>query len=279
MSNSNKKETLISSKKSFLNLELKELYSFKDLFITLSIREYKVRYAQTFLGFIWALIQPIITVIIFTIIFGRAIKVDTGNVPYEIFALTGMTAWAYFAFVVSNSGKSLISDAEMIKKIYYPRLITPLSKALVGLIDFTITFVILTVLMICYSVDFSPNIIWLPFFILMVLITALGFGIWISALTIRYRDFQHITPFIIQIGLYATPIAYSSLYIPEKYLLPYYILNPMVGAVEGFRWCIIGQINTSPHPYIFVSFSVVLLIFISSIFYFKKTEKVMADII
>ena len=225
MSNSSKKETFISSKKSFLNLELKELYSYKDLFYTLSIREYKVRYAQTFLGFIWAFIQPIVTVIIFTIIFGQAIKVDTGDIPYEIFALTGMTAWAYFAFVVSNSGKSLVSDAEMIKKIYYPRLITPLSKAVVGLIDFTITFVILLILMLCYGVDFSSNIIWLPFFILMVLITALGFGIWISALTIRYRDFQHITPFIIQIGLYATPIAYSTLYIPEKYLLPYYILK------------------------------------------------------
>jgi lipopolysaccharide transport system permease protein len=165
----------------------------------------------------------------------------------------------------------------MIQKIYFPRLVIPLSKAIVGLIDFLIILVLLIITMIAYGVMPSGNIVWLPVFILLTIVSSLGIGIWISALTIRYRDIQHVIPFIIQIGLYATPVAYSTVYVPEKYHLFYYAVNPMVGVVEGFRWCIIGQ--GSVHPYTYVSIAVVFLLFITSLIYFKKVEKVMADII
>ena len=277
MKNLNNHKIIIDADKRKLKLQLRELVQYKDLFSTLAFREFRVRYAQTFLGFFWAFLQPAATLIIFTFIFGRAIKVDTGDLPYPVFALTGMTAWSFFAYVVSQAGKSIINEQNMIKKIYFPRLMIPLSKAVVGFIDFGITFLLLIIMMLFYGVSPSLNILWLPLFILIVIIASLTFGIWISALTIRYRDFQHIIPFIIQIGLYATPVAYSTLYIPEKYHLIYYCLNPMAGVVEGFRWCIVGQ--GAIQPYTFISFGILLILFVSSLFYFRKVERVMADII
>ncbi len=270
-------KTVIKAEQNKIHLNLRELFLYKDLFRTLAYREFRVRYAQTFLGFSWAFLQPVATLIIFTFIFGKAIKVDTNGIPYPVFALTGMTAWTYFSYVVSQAGKSIIAEQAMIQKIYFPRLVIPLSKAVVGFVDFGITFLLLVIMMIFYGVTPSVNLIWLPLFILMIIISALAVGIWISALTIRYRDFQHIIPFIIQIGLYATPVAYSTVYVPDKYLLPYYLINPMVGVVEGFRWCITGQ--GSPHHYIFYSFIIILILFVSSLYYFKKVERTMADII
>lgn len=267
----------IDTKKKLRILNINELYHYKDLFLTLTYREYRVRYAQTFLGFLWAFLQPVATLIIFSLIFGRAIKVDTGTIPYPIFALSGLVAWTYFSFVVSQAGKVLINSQNMIQKIYFPRLILPLSQALIGLVDFAITFILLISAMIWYGVAPSPHIYFLPFFMIMAIIAALSMGIWISALTIRYRDFMHIIPFIIQIGLYATPVAYSTLYIPSKYHLLYYSLNPMAGIVEGFRWCIIGQ--ETIQPYTFISFGIVIILFITSLIYFKKVEKIMSDII
>jgi len=271
-----KYSTIDTTKK--LNLfDIKELLRYKDLFFTLAYREYRVRYAQTFLGFFWAFLQPAATLVIFTFVFGRAIKVDTGGVPYPIFALTGMVAWSYFSFVVSQAGRALINNQNMIQKIYFPRIILPLSQAMVGLVDFAITFLLLIAALIWYGIAPSAHIWYLPFFLVMAITASLAMGIWISALTIRYRDFMHVIPFLIQIGLYATPVAYSTLYIPEKYHLLYYSLNPMVGVVEGFRWCIIGQ--GSIHPNTFVSLGIVLILFITSLLYFKKVERVMADII
>lgn len=271
------KTTIIDAEKKQLKLNLRELLNYKDLFITLAYREFRVRYAQTFLGFFWVVLQPVVTIFIFTFIFGKAIKVDTGDIPYPVFALTGMVAWSYFQFVVGQAGKSVLAEQAMIQKIYFPRLIIPLSKALVGIIDFLMTFILLIIAMVIYGVSPSMNIFWVPLFFLMTIVASLGIGIWISALTIRYRDIQHIIPFVIQVGLYATPVAYSTVYIPEKYLLFYYLINPMVGVVEGFRWSIIG--GQFPHTYIFLSAGVILLIFVSSLFYFKKVEREMADII
>lgn len=267
-----------SGNSTFFNFNwLKELISYKDLFYTLSWREFRVRYAQTFLGFAWAFLQPIATLFIFFFIFGKAIKVDTGNIPYPVFALTGLTAWTYFSFVVSNAGRSIINEGGMIKKIYFPRLVIPLSKALVGLIDFGISFLLLIISMIYFGVPVTFDLIWLPIFIILILLASLGLGIWVSALTIRFRDVQHIIPFFIQIGLYATPVAYSSLMIPQKYHLVYYILNPLAGVIEGFRWCIIGgSVNIQ---YVLFDSAIILLLFISSLFYFRKAERVMADII
>ncbi len=270
-------QSTIDTKSRFKILDIRELIRYKDLFLTLTYREYRVRYAQTFLGFFWAFLQPMATLVIFSFVFGRAIKVDTGGIPYPIFALTGMVAWTYFSFVVSQAGRSLINSQSMIQKIYFPRLILPLAQAFVGFVDFTITFLLLIAAMVWYGVVPSAHIWYLPFFLLMAIIAALAVGIWISALTIRYRDFMHVIPFLIQIGLYATPVAYSTLYIPEKYHLLYYSLNPMVGVVEGFRWSIIGQ--GSINPYTFISLGIVSVLFITSLMYFKKVERVMADII
>jgi len=260
-----------------LSLGIRELIFYKDLFFSLTYREFRVRYAQTFIGFLWAFMQPLATLVIFTFIFGQAIKIDTAGIPYPVFALSGMVVWTYFSFVVSQSGRSLINSQSMIQKIYFPRLILPLSQALIGLVDFLVTFILLIISMIWYGVIPSSNIWYLPFFLIIAIIAALSVGIWISALTIRYRDFQHVIPFLIQIGLYATPVAYSSLYIPEKYHLIYYSINPMAGVVEGFRWCIIGQ--GSIHPYTFISLGIVIVLFLTSLRYFKKVERIMADII
>lgn len=266
------------SEKRRFNLDfIKELVHYKDLFYTLAWREFRVRYAQTFLGFAWAFLQPLATLAIFFFVFGKAIKVDTGNIPYLVFALTGLTAWAYFSFVVSNAGKSIISESAMIKKIYFPRLVIPLSKALVGVIDFLISFLLLIIAMIYFQVPITTNILWLPLFLILITLVSLGVGIWISALSIRFRDVQHIIPFFIQIGLYATPVAYSANLIPEKYQIIYYLLNPLVGVIEGFRWCMIGgELHLS---YLIYSSIIIFVLFVSALVYFRKVERVMADIL
>lgn len=267
---------VVDSQKKGVSLNLKELFSYRDLFLILAYRDLRVRYAQTFLGLTWAILQPITTLFIFVIIFGRAIKVDTGGIPYPLFALTGMVNWTYFSFVLNQSGNSIISAQEMVKKIYFPRLIIPLSKAIVGFVDFLVTAIFLLILMVYYKMYPPANVLYAPIFVVCTILASLGVGIWLSALTIRYRDFQHIVPFLVQIGLYATPIAYPSSLIPDKYLTLFY-LNPMAGIVEGFRWSLlgVGTINN----YIFLSLAVIILIFVSGVFYFKKVEKVIADIV
>ena len=193
---------------------LKEVIQYKDLLYTLAWREFRIRYAQTFLGFLWVLIQPLATLAIFFVIFGKAIKVDTGDIPYPVFALTGITAWSFFSFVAATSGRSLITESAMIKKIYFPRLIIPLSKAFVGLIDFFVGFVLLILSMIYFHVTPSSNLIWLPVFVFFLFLISLGAGIWISALSIRFRDVQHIIPFLIQIVYLRNIILFITLSIP-----------------------------------------------------------------
>ena len=198
----------VDATKSTFSLNLKELFSYRDLFLILAYRDLRVRYAQTFLGLVWAIVQPLLTVVIFTLVFGHFVKVDTGSLPYPVFALCGMVAWTYFSFVMNQSGNSIIGAQEMVKKIYFPRLVIPLSKAVVGLVDFCIALVLLLMLILFYDVSVSLNILMLPFFIILTILSALAAGIWLSALSIRFRDFQHVTPFLVQVGLYATPIAY-----------------------------------------------------------------------
>lgn len=254
-----------------------ELIKYKDLFYSLAWREFKVRYAQTFLGVLWGLLQPLFTLLIFFFVFGKAMKMDTGNTPYFVFALCGLTVWSYYSFVISSAGRSIITESGMIKKIYFPRLVIPLSKALVGLVDFAISFLLLVLSMLYFKIPLTLNILYLPIFLLLMLLISVGMGIWISALSIRFRDIQHVIPFFIQIGLYATPVAYPSSLIPQKYQLIYHLLNPLASIIEGFRWCVIGgEINL-----VYLNYSVltILIIFFTSILYFRKIEKVMADII
>lgn len=271
---------VVDAGKKGINLNLRELYQYKDLFLILAYRDLRVRYAQTFLGLLWAVLQPLATLIIFTVVFGKVAKVDTEGVPYPLFAVCGMAAWSYFAFVLNQSGNSIIGAQEMVKKIYFPRLVIPLSKAVVGFVDFIIAFAFIVILLLYYGVTPSGNIIFLPVFILLTIASALAAGIWLSALTIRYRDFQHIVPFIVQFGLYATPVGYQSKDVVDN--LPawgsfLFYANPMAGIVEGFRWSILG--GSPPSAYAYLSFSVVLLLFVSGLYYFKSVEKVMADIV
>jgi len=271
---------VVDAKSNRLSLNLRELAQYKDLFWVLAYRDLRVRYAQTFLGFLWAFIQPAATILILTLVFGKALKIDTGEVPYPLFAVCGMVGWTYFAFVMQQSGQSIIASQQMIKKIYFPRLVIPLSKALVGLVDFGVTILLLLLMVFWYSYYPSPNIIWLPLFVMLIIIYSLSVGILLSALSIRYRDIQHIIPFMTQIGLYLTPVAYPAEFIIKAippWLSVIYFLNPMAGIVEGLRWSLLG--TSIPTIYYLYSFLMVILLFIGSLFYFKKVEREMADIV
>ncbi len=271
---------VVDANKSSFSLNLKELLAYRDLFAILAYRDFRVRYAQTFLGLTWAVIQPLATLVIFTLVFGRFVRVDTGSIPYPVFALCGMVAWTYFSFVMNQSGNSIIVAQDMVKKIYFPRLIIPLSKAVVGLVDLAIALLLLTLLVIIYDVPVSSRIVILPLFLGLLIICALAVGIWLSALSIRFRDFQHVTPFLVQIGLYVTPIAYpgevviGSLSDTGVFL---FYLNPMAGIVEGFRWSIFGE--GTMHDTSLISFAMVIVLFVTGLYYFKRVERVMADIV
>lgn len=255
----------------------KELYRYRDLFFTLSWRDFRVRYAQTSIGLLWALLQPLVTIGIMSLVFGRFVGVET-EVPHLLYTVSGMSIWAYFSYVLTNSGNSIIANQGMVKKIYFPRLIIPLSKAVVGLIDFGIVLLILIILMFYYGVVPSANWWAAPFFIFMGILAALGSGIWLSALTVRFRDFQHVVPFLVQIGLYVTPIAYpaefATKHLPD-WAAKIYFLNPMAGVIQGFRWSLFG--GEAPGYLMWLSFGMVVLIFVSSLFYFRKVEDEMAD--
>jgi lipopolysaccharide transport system permease protein len=267
---------IIDSNKKRISLNFQELYDYKDLFLTFVFRDLKVRYANTFLGFLWVFIQPVVTLGILIIVYNKVIQVNTGNVPYPLFTLAGMCAWNYFAFVAIQAGSSLISAQNMIHKIYFPRLIIPLSKAVVGLVDLGVILFLFFLTMVLYGYSPQPQLIFLPVFVLLTIVAALAAGIWISALTIRFRDIQMVIPFLIQMGFYFTPIAFPATAIPEKYKLIFY-LNPMTAVVQGVRWSLVGI--DPPTIYSYVSFVVILIMFIAGLFYFRRVEKVMADIL
>lgn len=268
---------IIDASKTRILPNLRELYRYRDLFVTLSWRDFRVRYAQTSIGILWAVVQPIVTILILTLVFTKLAGVKT-NVEGPLFIAAGMTVWSYFSYVMTNSGDSIISSQDMIKKIYFPRLIIPLSKAVVGLIDLGISLLILIILMIAYGESPSANVWIAPFFILMGMIAALGVGIWLSALTVRFRDFKHVVPFMVQIGLYITPIAYPAETVTQSlptWAANIYFLNPMAGVVQGFRWSLFG--GEPPGMFMWISFAMILLIFVTGVLYFTKVEKNMAD--
>ncbi len=272
-------KTVIDAKRG-AKVSLGEVLTYRDLFWLLALRDYRVRYAQTFLGFAWAFIQPFGTLLIFSVVFGMAAGVDTGGVPYPLFAICGLASWTFFSYVLSNSSNSIIGSQEMIKKIYFPRIIIPLSKAVVGLVDLVIALLFIAILALYYQYIPSPNIVFLPILIFAGILAALSVGIWMSSLTIRFRDLQHVVPFMVQLGLYATPIAYPSSMITDEiptWAAILFYCNPMAGVVEGFRWSILG--SAPPHPYAAISFSLTIVLFITGIYYFRKVERVMADIV
>lgn len=273
------KTTIIDAKHRQLFPSFSELKRYKDLFLTLAWRDFRVRYAQTTIGFLWAFIQPIVTLVILTLVFGRFAKVET-PIPHVLFTTCGLITWTYFAYVMTNSGKSIIESQGMIKKIYFPRLIIPLSKAVVGLIDLSVTVLILIVLMFYYGIAPEATVWLAPVFLLIGMIAALGVGIWLSALTIRFRDFQHIIPFMVQLGMFITPVAYPAEKAAEQmpqWAMNIYYLNPMAGVVQGFRWSIFG--GEAPGGMMFISFGMILILFVTSLIYFKRVEDEIADFV
>jgi lipopolysaccharide transport system permease protein len=243
----------------------------------LAWRDIKVRYKQTVLGAAWAIIQPFFTMVIFSLFFGRLAKIPSDGIPYPIFAYAALVPWTFFANGINQSANSLVGNANLIKKVYFPRLVMPLSSVISGVVDFILAFAVLLGMMLFYNIYPTSNIIWLPFLLLLALVTSLGVGLWLSALSAQFRDVFYIVPFLIQFWLFASPIAYPSSLLSEPWRTVYGI-NPMVGVVEGFRWALLGT-DTTPGPIIIVSTLVALMLLVSGVFFFRRMEKTFADVI
>jgi lipopolysaccharide transport system permease protein len=273
-------EVLIEPEHGWVALKLRDLWQYRELLYFLIWRDVKVRYKQTALGAAWAIIQPLFTMIIFTVFFGGLAKLPSDGVPYWLFSYTALIPWTFFASGLQHSTNSLVENARVITKVYFPRLVIPVSAVLAGVIDFVLAFVMLLGMMALSGnlQLMTINVVWLPIFLLLALVTSLGAGLWFSALNVQYRDVRYIVPFLIQVWLYATPIAYSSTMIKDETLRALYGLNPMVGVVEGFRWALLG-VNTTPGPIIFVSTLAALILFASGAFYFRRVEKSFADVV
>jgi lipopolysaccharide transport system permease protein len=257
-------------------LKLVELWEYRELLYFLIWRDLKVRYKQTALGAAWAVIQPFATMVVFSIFFGKLGKIPSDGIPYPIFSYTALVPWIFFANGLSQSSSSLVGSANLITKVYFPRLIMPLSGVLSGFIDFVIAFVVLLGMMLFYGVSPTVAVVWLPFFLLLALITALGVGLWLSALNVQYRDIRYVIPFLIQIWLFATPIAYPSSLLSGLWRI-LYGLNPMAGVVEGFRWALLG--SNPPGPMMAISVGAAILLLVSGLYYFRRMEKTFADVV
>ena len=273
----NKFITTIKPIKSWQFINLKELYQYRDLFFVLVMREIKVRYKQTVLGGLWAIIQPFFSMVVFSLFFGTLAKMPSDNIPYPIFNYSAMIAWTYFANVIITSGNSVVADGPMISKVYFPRLILPLAPALSALLDFCIAFSVLIAMMFYFRIFPTYNIIILPLLILLMMFTATGTALFLSALNAKYRDFRYIIPFGVQFWMFCSPIVYPTSLVPEEYQLIYSI-NPMVGIIEGFRSVLL---NTTEFPtqMVMISFIVSLTLFIMGSLYYKQMERHFADVI
>jgi len=278
---SSQEEVVIRPSRGWAALNLRDLWKYRELIFFLTWRDLKVRYKQTALGAAWAILQPFITMVVFSVFFGGLLNVSSEGVPYPVFSYTALLPWGIFSKALTDAGRSLVLNRNMITKIYFPRLVIPLSSVLAGVVDFLIAFTVLIGMMVYYNTlgDYSiqpTSAVWLlPAFLLLALVTALGIGLWLSALNVVYRDIGYILPFLTQLWFYVTPIVYSSNEIPERWQV-LYGLNPMVGVVEGFRWALLGT-ETAPGPMMAVSAVVAVLLLLSGLFYFRRMERTFAD--
>ena len=256
----------------------KDIWHYRELFYFLAWRDILVRYKQTVIGIAWSLIRPLLTMVVFTIIFGKLAKLPSGGVPYPILVFAAMLPWQFFSNSLSESSNSLIANSNLLSKIYFPRIIMPTSSVIVSLVDFLISSVILALLMIWYKFIPDWRIVTLPFFLMLALFASLGFGLWIAALNVKYRDFRYIIPFIVQFGLYISPVGFSSSIVPGKWRFLYSI-NPMVGVIDGFRWALLGQNIQLYWPGFLLSIGLTLLVFLYGLRYFRMTERTFADVI
>lgn len=267
----------IGPSQGWVSLQLRELWQYRELLYFLIWRDVKVRYKQTALGAAWAIIQPFLTMVVFSLFFGKLGKMGSDGIPYPIFSFAALVPWTFFANGLNQASNSLVSSSSLIKKVYFPRLAVPIATVLSGVVDFALSFVVLLGMMLYYRIVPTISILWLPAFLLLTLIASLGVSLWLSALNVEFRDVRYVVPFIVQFWLFATPIAYSSRLLAEPWRT-LYGLNPMVGVVEGFRWALLGT-NTRPGPMIAVSSVVALLVLIGGAYYFRRMEKTFADLV
>lgn len=256
----------------------KDLWRYRELFWFLSWRDILVRYKQTAIGVAWSVLRPLLTMIVFTIIFGKLAKFPSEGVPYPIMVFAAMLPWQFFSNSLSECSNSLIANANMLTKVYFPRLVVPASAVIVGLVDFFISMVIMAALMAWYG--FAPDwrIVTLPLFLALAFIASFGFGLWFAALNVKYRDFRYVVPFVVQFGLYVSPVGFASSVVPEKWRL-LYSLNPMVGVIDGFRWALLGGKAELYWPGFWLSTALTVLVFLLAVKYFRSTEKAFADVI
>jgi lipopolysaccharide transport system permease protein len=256
----------------------RDLWRYRELFYFLAWRDVLVRYKQTVVGILWAIIRPLLTMVIFTFVFGKLAKLPAGGAPYPILVFAALLPWQFFSSAFTEAGNSLIANANMISKVYFPRLIIPTSAVIVSFVDFLISCVLMVGLMAWYGYWPDAKLLVLPAFVLMALIAAMGAGLWLAALNVKYRDFRYIIPFVVQIGLYISPVGFSSAIVPQQWRL-LYSLNPMVGVIDGFRWAIMRGAEPLYQAGFLVSLAVTLIVFVTGIYYFRATEKSFADVI
>jgi lipopolysaccharide transport system permease protein len=267
----------IEPSRGWVSLQLKELWAYRELLYFLIWRDVKVRYKQTALGVGWAIIQPVFTMIVFSVFFGRLAKIPSDGIPYPIFSFAALVPWTFFAQGMGQASNSLVGSANLIKKVYFPRLSVPIASVTSGIIDFSIAFILLLGMMLYYGILPTLNVIWLPCLLLLTIVTSLGVSLWLSALNVQFRDVRHVLPFLTQLWFFATPIAYPSSLLSEPWRT-LYSLNPMVGVVEGFRWALLGT-ETAPGPMLVVSSLTALALLVGGAYYFRRLEKTFADVI
>jgi lipopolysaccharide transport system permease protein len=268
---------IIKPKKGWQLIDIKELIEYRDLFYFMVSRDIKVRYKQTVLGGLWAIIQPFFMMIVFTIFFGNLAKVPSDGIPYPVFSYSALVAWTYFATAITNSGNSLIQESTLISKIYFPRMIAPLAPVLAGLLDFVISFIVLIAMMLYYGIYPTAMIAFLPILVILMMLTASGVGMFLAALNAKYRDIRYTIPFLVQFWMFASPVVYPASLLPEKYHF-IYAINPMSGVIEAFRSALLGKV-AFPAQMLLISTVVGIVVFMVGALYFKNTERYFADII
>jgi lipopolysaccharide transport system permease protein len=261
----------------WVSLDLRELWSYRELLYFLVWREVKVRYKQTALGVAWAVLQPVFTMIVFSVIFGRLAHLPSDGTPYPVFTYAALLPWQLFSYALTESSGSVVTNQRVITKVYFPRLILPLASVCVGMTDFLISFCVLLLMMAYYHLAPTAAVWTLPLWVLLTVLTALAVGLWLSALNVRYRDIKYVVPFLANVWMYATPVAYSLSIVPQEWRR-IYALNPMVGVVQGFRWALLGQ-SRSPGSAVAISAAAIIVILASGLIYFRRTEQTFADVV
>jgi lipopolysaccharide transport system permease protein len=259
-------------------LDLGEVWSHRELVYFFAWRDILVRYKQTVIGVLWAFVRPLITTTILVIIFGKVAKLPTGSLPYPVVALAGVVMWQLFSTAFGDASGSVVGNGQLVSRVYFPRLILPISSIFTAIVDTLVTLLMLAAMLIWYRIPLRATIVWAPFFLLLCVAVALAAGIWFSALFVRYRDVRHLLPFIIQFGLYLSPVGFSSAIVPQKWRW-LYSLNPMVGVIDGFRWSLFGGDNPMYLPGLAISVTLTFVALIAALFYFKTTERMFADVI